>query len=131
LNVSINIPGFVCDFQIHKLGQLLLEVDVKTPVGPERCLATMISAMWGTRCPVVHVIPIDEQHHVRVLLNTARLTKVTKHRALSARDSTWRESWLRARMGTFNSRAALDGAGNEADFLLAVLVIGAAALSCR
>src|SRR6056297_4001318 len=37
----------------------------------------------------------DEHHHIRVLFDRAGFAQVAKLRALSSRDSTWRESWLR------------------------------------
>ena len=57
------------------------------PVGPFRCFAMMISAMFfGYSWPGVHlvplilgdvdVLPVDEQHHVGVLLDAAAVPQV-------------------------------------------------------
>ena len=56
-------------------------------MGPFRCLATMISAMWrGYSCPWVgllplllggvDVLPVDEHHHVGILLDAAAVPQV-------------------------------------------------------
>ncbi len=54
------------DFQIHKLGQLLLEVDVEDAGGTGAVFGhNDLGDVGELGVRVVHVIPIDEQHHVR------------------------------------------------------------------
>ena len=53
------------------------------PVGPLRCLATMISALpRSSDVGVVDLVAVDEGDDVGVLLETARLAEVGEHRAL-------------------------------------------------
>ena len=53
------------------------------PIGPLRCLATMISA-WplSVRVRVVDLVAVDEHHDVGVLLETADFAEVGEHRPL-------------------------------------------------
>jgi len=52
--------------------------------GPLRCLATMISAVpWLSLDWVVELVPVDEQHHIGVLLDGPGLPQVGEHGRLS------------------------------------------------